>query len=230
MTKNCNSLMRQVAEAEETSGGEKGGGLLKEKLTLFKLSTAAMMKAADEFLLQAMNTDRRWSRALQHEHSLRLELQESMESLAKQMYGMESKARGMFVVQTPSSSSLVPPEQNSVPVGLIARMIPGGPIGRVEKRRKEGEEEEEEEEKFFDAPEISQEQWEKTHLFPQEGNSSFVPGHKRNVSTASVNEAQALLSVPEPEQLPVCPERTMSVSLLVQLSILIVRPLTSIVA
>ncbi len=196
MTKNCNSVVRQLAETDESSKAEKGSGSLQDKLTLFKLSTAAMMKSADEFLLQATTTDRRWSRALQHEHSLRLELQESMEALAKQMHGMEREARGMFNGSQAPSPVTHPKNEGSQVKG-------------------EGwEEEEEEEEKFFDAQEISQEQWERAW---KEETEVFVPGHKRNVSTASVNEAQTLLSMPEAEHLPVCSERTMSVSWLVRL-------------
>ena len=53
-------------------------------------------QAADEFVVQARNTERRWSRALQHEHSLRLKLQENIEALAKQMTNMEDEARLKF--------------------------------------------------------------------------------------------------------------------------------------
>lgn len=95
-----------------------------------------------------------------------------------------------------------------------------------------GKEESEEDEKFFDAVEVSNDEWIKSK------SVSFKPmgaegvgeigengdggkggeavaeqkfGHKRNTSAVSVNEAQLLLSSPEPDQLPVCPERTMSV-------------------
>ncbi len=221
VTKNSNSLVRHLAEIEEPAAGEKGSGVLKEKLTLFKLTAGAMMKAADEFLLQATSTDRRWSRALQHEHSLRLEVQESMEAMANQMHGMEREARGMFSPQMSASSQGSSPQDSAsvvsgdCPVPGIGRshevkVIPGGATGRVgEGRGEEGKEEEEE--KFFDAPEISQEEWERAWK-EVDSTSSFTPGHKRNVSTASVNEAQTLLSAPEPEHLPVCSERTMSVS------------------
>ena len=58
------------------------------------------MQAAEEFIVQARNTERRWSRALQHEHSLGLELQENLEALANQMHGLEHAARNT----APSSS------------------------------------------------------------------------------------------------------------------------------
>ena len=63
-------------------------------------------------------------------------------------------------------------------------------------------EESEDEDKFFDAPETTQAEEEKM----------FVPGHKRDVSSVSVNEALVLTSTPEDDQLPVSRERTMSVS------------------
>lgn len=47
-------------------------------------------------MLQAENTDRRWSRALQHEHSIRVQLQENMEKLATEMHGLEAQARRSF--------------------------------------------------------------------------------------------------------------------------------------
>ena len=66
-------------------------------------------------------------------------------------------------------------------------------------------EESDDEDKFFDAPETTQ---------AEEMNDlkTFVPGHKRDVSSVSVNEALVLTSTPEDDQLPVSRERTMSVS------------------
>ena len=53
-------------------------------------------QAAQEFVVQAECTERRWSRALQHELSARAQLQENMEKLAKEMHGLEAEARRSF--------------------------------------------------------------------------------------------------------------------------------------
>ena len=161
---------------------------------------------------QARNTDRRWSRALQHEHSLRLQLQDNMETLANQMHGLESEARASVqddVYRTSPSTS------------LVAGQVPGSEVDgtAVEADRMRARdvlklrgaadraeldeitEESEDEDKFFDAPETTQAE-----------EKMFVPGHKRDVSSVSVNEALVLTSTPEDDQLPVSRERTMSVS------------------
>jgi len=62
----------------------------------------------------------------------------------------------------------------------------------------------EEEDKFFDAPEAA-----------EADDRLFVLGHKRNVSSVSVNEAQELTTTPEDDLLPVSRDRTMSVSVMV---------------
>ena len=51
---------------------------------------------SQEFVVQAESTDRRWSRALQHELASRAQLQENMEKLAKEMHGLEAEARRSF--------------------------------------------------------------------------------------------------------------------------------------
>ena len=89
---------------------------------------------------------------------------------------------------------------------------------------------EEDEEAFFDAVEVSIDEWVKSKSVSfkptgaavvgggedqgggGEGGGEVKFGHKRNASAISVNDAQQLLSSPEPDQLPSCSERTMSVS------------------
>lgn len=163
---------------------------------------------------QARNTDRRWSRALQHEHSLRLQLQDNMETLANQMHGLESEARASVqddVYRTSPSTSLatghVPASEVDGTAVEVDRMR-ARDVLKLKSATDRGEhmdeitEESEDEDKFFDAPETTQAEEEKM----------FVPGHKRDVSSVSVNEALVLTSTPEDDQLPVSRERTMSVS------------------
>ena len=94
-----------------------------------------------------------------------------------------------------------------------------------------GKEEGDEEDTFFDAVEVSTDEWvqsksvsfkptdvqdleEEEGSEGKEGEEGEKMGHKRNMSGVSVNEAQMLVSSPEPDQLPSCSERTMLVSLL----------------
>ena len=165
---------------------------------------------------QARSTDRRWSRALQHEHSLRLQLQENMEALANEMHGLESEARASVqdgVNRASPSTSLVmgrvaPAEEDTPPMaerdnGVIT--LHGVLKLRQSDRTSEMDditEESEEEDKFFDAPEAAE----------ADKEELFVQRHKRNVSSVSVNEAQELTSTPEDDQLPSSRDRTMSVS------------------
>lgn len=171
-----------------------------------------------EFVVQAHSTDRRWSRALQHEHSLRLELQENMVALANQMQGMEDEARVKLKVQGPfSQPAPATPSLSEASVSTTgSSSLPGGVIKNRSKVKSEkhvtvadepdGSLSSDDEDKFFDAPEMSPEQWDRA--------SSATLGHKRNVSQVSVNELQAILDE-EPSSmdiLPVSSDRKMSVS------------------
>ena len=110
-----NQVLRLLSELEETGvsgeggaggAGGAGGGVgkggqskSKEKLGHFRAAVSVMMKSAQEFVSQAEGTDRRWTRALQHELSIRGQLQENMEKLAKEMHGLEAEARRSFPLQ-----------------------------------------------------------------------------------------------------------------------------------
>ena len=192
-------------------------------------------------MVQAQNTDRRWSRALQHEHSIRLQLQENMEKLATEMHGLETEARrATFSNRDVPGSPGIEPRAVSTSISPKTTVSGNGGecVGRVEESG-EGGEESEEDEKFFDAEEVAYDDWMKMKSVSfnlmgveavgmaveavgggggggggkkEEDGEEVKFGHKRNPSAVSVNEAQLLLSPPEPDQLPVCPERTMSVS------------------
>ena len=49
-------------------------------------------QAGKEFVKQARSTERQWSKALQHERSLRTQLEENLEVIAKQMQSLEKEA------------------------------------------------------------------------------------------------------------------------------------------
>ena len=172
---------------------------------------------------RAQNTNRRWSRAMQHEHSKRLQLQENMEKLATEMHSLETEARRSFskghwgpaLANCSTESSREKEEENAEAVMMAVGELKGDRV----------EEESEDDDKFFDAVEVSNNEWigSKSVSFKpmgvevmgeveRETEEDQKFSHRRNVSTVSMNEAQMLLSSPEPDQLPVCPERTMSVN------------------
>ena len=123
---------------------------------------------------QARNTERRWSRALQHERSLRLKLEENLETLACQMQGLENEAR--LSVQGPSQAAATSPEFPRLSPSPSPSPGSAGPVFKLKKvspRKKVatfdspeevpggawgGGEEQQSDEEFFDAPEISSSQ------------------------------------------------------------------------
>ena len=173
------------------------------------------VQVSKEFIVQAHSTDRRWSRALQHEHSLRLELQENMVALANQMQGMEDEARMKLKVRGPFAQPAMPSSSEASVNTTGTASLPEGVAKDESKVRSEkhvtvaeepdGELSSDDEDKFFDAPEMSPEQWDQ---------ASSVVGHKRNVSQVSVNELQAILDEDPSSMdiLPVSSDRKMSVS------------------
>ena len=188
-------------------------------------------------MVQARNTDRRWSRALQHEHSLRLKLQENIEALANQMTVMEDEIRQKFQGKSlpPSLSGInlevVDPSQTNSRSGSLKREPRQHNKKQVTvtenavfEANDYGIKASDEEDQFFDAPEISEEDWAKTGTTGSStttsgtstpvasGSARFELGHKRSVSGVSVNEAQDFLSSPDDRSLPVTSDRKMSVS------------------
>ena len=139
-----------------------------------------------------------------------------MVALANQMQGMEDEARmnlkvqGPFAQPAPATPSL---SETSVSTTGTAS-LPGGMAKEGSKVKlgkhvtvadePDGSLSSDDEDKFFDAPEMSPEQWDRA-----------TSGHKRNVSQVSVNELQAILDE-EPSSmdiLPVSSDRRMSVSI-----------------
>lgn len=178
-------------------------------------------------MVQARNTERRWSRALQHEHSLRLQLQDNMEALANQMHGLEDEARLSMQHISPSLNTLshsgsglsTPTTESSEQPNVISRTTQISEVVSFEDREKElsnepdgisADESEDDEDKFFDAPETSAPE---TPSLPLD---NFAIGHKRNISTASVNDTSFMKSAPDTdvkEKLPkVSSDRRMTVS------------------
>ncbi len=176
-------------------------------------------------MVQARSTERRWSRALQHEHLVRVQLQENTEALAKQMTRMEDEARQQFQGS-----------QNGLPIhtASLARPVINTKTGSLKQEHKQAAKkhvtlssgkpeivevtdgQDDEDDQFFDAPEISDKDWIKASSTP----STPTPpesqrGHKRNISTVSVNEAYDLVassSGEDHDNHPVNSDKNMAVS------------------
>ncbi len=63
-------------------------------------------------MIQARSTERRWSRVRQQERSRRLNLEENMETLAKQMTRIENQARQQFQRIGEESTDFVEPDDD----------------------------------------------------------------------------------------------------------------------
>ena len=160
-------------------------------------------QAADEFVVQARSTERRWSRALQHEHSLRLQLQDNMVALASQMHGLEDEARQhLLPAFNVMSTAGTGPSMGTSELRNNVSKAPDTPATETTfPNEKElsaepdgisADESEDDEDKFFDAPEMAAREWSKPDVpslsFAQKATGNFAVGHRRNISTVSVND------------------------------------------
>ena len=138
-------------------------------------------------MLQAKNTERKWFRLLQHENSLRLQLQENIEMLANQMHGLEDEARqsvqgilpSLHTVTSRSSSKIRRKKKVTLPNSLDKEMV-------GDHQSSDGEDE------FFDAPEASVEDLKKSNAECDHVLEGLSVGHRRSVSTASVNDSTSM--------------------------------------
>lgn len=177
-------------------------------------------------MVQARSTERRWSRALQHEHLIRVQLQENTEALAKQMTRMEDEARQQFQGSSPQNG----PYNHTANTAKLLSTTKTGSLKREAKQTAKkhvtlsGKPEiveatdgtDDEDDQFFDAPEISEKDWVKaSSSTPSTPTSEPQRRHKRNISTVSVNEAHDLVpSSPgeDADNHPVNSDKKMSVS------------------
>ena len=187
-----------------------------------------VMQAAEEFTMQARSTERRWSRALQHEHSLRLQLQENMEALANQMHGLEDEARLTVQGGTVSSHGNITADTISTTttsdLSTEKKTIPTTPaLYKSFTETIDGDTDSDEDDKFFDAPEASATDWSKPKAIEavsvSPSKQQAVPGvsHRRSFSTASVNDSSSMMSTASDanirEQFPqISSDRRMAVS------------------
>lgn len=142
---------------------------------------------------------------------MRLQLQDNMETLANQMHGLEDEARLSMQGFLPSlntmsshSSELGSPNSELLSPASILKMKKISPretaatsFDSPEKDLSAGISEDEggsDEDKFFDAPEVSAEELNKADqpFLPTSKQESFSVGHRRSISTASVNDTTSM--------------------------------------
>ena len=132
------------------------------------------LQASEEYLKQARNMEKRWTKELQNERDLRQQLQENLETMANQIHGLENEAKwtaeGRPRISSQGSKENLPPSgasseisSSSSPnrIGGFEGEEGNKRVGEGEKRKGEGEESEEDE-KFFDAQEVSVDEWAKS--------------------------------------------------------------------
>lgn len=197
-------------------------------------------QSANEFVQLAQTTEKSWKRALQHEHNVRVQLEENLETLAKQMHGLEREAKRASTTQEmeesreltlTGSTAFVPsgpvyPRQTQISTTTSVSPVNGSnlPDGNHEfsppqdqlqataepRAVKLDNEDDDDDEDKFF------DALEATEVHVQLPVSSEQRGHKRTESAVSVNEASLapteLATVPL-ENLPTMnPDRTMTVS------------------
>ena len=124
------------------------------------------LQASEEYLKQARNVEKRWTKELQNERDLRQQLQENLETMANQIHGLENEAKwtaeGRPRISSQGSKENLPPSGASSEILSSLSPVSSSPnrvgefggeegkkrVGEGEKRKGEGEESEEDE-KFF---------------------------------------------------------------------------------
>ena len=99
ISKHGNALQKAVTESELSStpqGSELAPVLSKtitERAALFKITSNAFITTSSDFLQLAQDQKKRWHKAIMHERSQRLKMEETVESLAKQQNKLERAIR-----------------------------------------------------------------------------------------------------------------------------------------
>jgi hypothetical protein len=93
--KRATALQRALTELEQLENPAKAASRTKsinERVTLFRITSSAMIKACTEYVTLAQTHGKKWHKLLQHEHETRLRLEEMIEQLAKQHSHLEQRA------------------------------------------------------------------------------------------------------------------------------------------
>ncbi|RMX53738.1 hypothetical protein pdam_00000317 [Pocillopora damicornis] len=131
--KHGSALQRSIVELQEVEDNPALAAKLKfvnEKATLFRITANAMISACAEFLELAQTQEKRWQKSLQLERQRRINLEETVEALAKQHNTLERACR--------KNTSKLPD-------------LPESELGHDSDDEEEELEEDEENAEFFDA-------------------------------------------------------------------------------
>jgi oxysterol-binding protein 1 len=97
MAKHGAALQRSLSELEAGDSSEATAGsklkAIGEKATLFRIASNAMINTCSEYLDTAQAQGKRWQRLLQHEREQRQQLEEMVETLARQHSSLEQAAK-----------------------------------------------------------------------------------------------------------------------------------------
>jgi oxysterol-binding protein 1 len=97
MAKHGAALQRSLSELEAGDSSEAAAGsklkAIGEKATLFRIASNAMINTCSEYLDTAQAQGKRWQRLLQHEREQRQQLEEMVETLARQHSSLEQAAK-----------------------------------------------------------------------------------------------------------------------------------------
>ena len=95
ISKHGNALQKAVTESELTSQGNEPvlSKTITERAALFKITSNAFITTSSDFLQLAQDQKKRWQKAILHERSQRLKMEETVESLAKQQNKLERAIR-----------------------------------------------------------------------------------------------------------------------------------------
>ncbi|EDV23583.1 uncharacterized protein TRIADDRAFT_27761 [Trichoplax adhaerens] len=98
------SFQRSISEIL-VDGTENDNALItiSDKASMFKITAVDLAKACEEYLSLAQSQERRWQQAIDFERQKRATLEESLETLAKQMNHLETRLRAQNKISRSSS-------------------------------------------------------------------------------------------------------------------------------
>ncbi|XP_059487348.1 oxysterol-binding protein 1-like isoform X2 [Neocloeon triangulifer] len=128
MAKHGAALQRALSELETSEGSEAAaaaGSKLKaigEKATLFRIASNAMINTCSEYLDTAQAQGKRWQRLLQHEREQRQQLEEMVETLARQHSSLEQAAKEANSNRPPATNTAGSQNQTA---NAVSNQTPG---------------------------------------------------------------------------------------------------------
>jgi hypothetical protein len=103
--------------------------LINERATLFRITADAMIQACNEFVALTSNHNRRWHMTLQYEHQQRMQLQHTLEQLARQHSLLERAAMHAVMPAPDAAGGGQMPQQREQ---VVAVRLPSHPYSDSE--------------------------------------------------------------------------------------------------